>query len=281
VRSARGEGAPEALAWLGASPATTALLTDFDGTLSAVVARPPDARPLPGAVLTLKRLAKRLMVVAVVSGREAEWLVGQLDLGDPPAADGGGSVRVYGLHGLQRTKGGTIELEPAVVEWAEPLAEAARLARAEGLVGVEVEDKGFGVTLHWRNAPDLAAAEAQAVACAKRIASELRLSSRLGRASIELVAPVGIDKGTIVQRFGDGDGPRRVAFIGDDVSDLLAFAAIDSLTAAGLEGLKIAVGSSEAPPSLLDSADVILAGPEAAVRLLTDLADALDESPLA
>ena len=50
-------------------PRDTALLVDFDGSLSPIVERAADARPLPGAPEVLGRLAAVLGRVAVVSGR--------------------------------------------------------------------------------------------------------------------------------------------------------------------------------------------------------------------
>jgi 3-deoxy-D-manno-octulosonate 8-phosphate phosphatase KdsC-like HAD superfamily phosphatase len=72
----------------------------------------------------------------------------------------------------------------------------------------------------------------------------------------------------------------RVAFFGDDVSDLPAFAAVDELIrAGGVAGLKVAVTGSEAPSELIERADLVLASPEEAVGLLTSLAGRLGAAP--
>ncbi len=248
----------EAVTWLSASPAATALFTDFDGTLSAIVARPEDARPLPGAVAVLKQLGVVFGVVAVVSGRPASWLASQLELNEDD------HVHAYGLHGLEHTTGGDIEIDPAVLAWKGRLEWAAQSAVRGGIEGVEVEDKGFGVTLHWRNADHPVLAETSAVELATTIAHATGLVARPGKASVELVPPIGVDKGTIVRRWAGSGSVSRVAFLGDDVSDLLAFDAIDELGS----GLKIAVTGEEAPPRLLASADLVLPGPLDAVGLL-------------
>ena len=49
-------------------PERAALLTDFDGTLSEIVADPATARPVPGVVEVLGRLTDRLGLVGVVHG---------------------------------------------------------------------------------------------------------------------------------------------------------------------------------------------------------------------
>src|SRR4051794_5005482 len=60
------------------NPAATAILTDFDGTLSAIVANPQDAQPLPGAVEVLSDLSILYGRVAVISGRPVAYLVDRL-----------------------------------------------------------------------------------------------------------------------------------------------------------------------------------------------------------
>jgi trehalose 6-phosphate phosphatase len=263
----------EAIAWLSAEPAGTALFTDFDGTLSRIVPRPEMAQPLPGAPEVLKRLAAQLRLVAVVSGRPAAWLVEQLGL---PVVAGGPVVEAYGLHGLEHTSGGPVELAEGARAWADAAAEAYGEAVAARISGLEVEDKVFGVTLHWRAAPDPLEVSQQAAALAERLTARTGLLPRAGKASLELVAPIGIDKGSVVLRLGEGPGVERVAFFGDDVSDLPAFAAVDELVAGGgCWGLKIAVTGTEVPAELLERADLVLAAPEEALALLAAVADRL------
>ena len=72
----------------------------------------------------------------------------------------------------------------------------------------------------------------------------------------------------------------RVAFFGDDVSDLPASRPwTSSSTAGGVAGLKVAVTGSEAPSELIERADLVLASPEEAVGLLTSLAGRLGAAP--
>jgi trehalose 6-phosphate phosphatase len=256
----------EAAEWLAERPKETGLFTDFDGTLSTVVAHPDDARPVPGAAPALHRLARRLGLVAVVSGRPAAFLAERLGVGD---------LHLYGLHGVEHVLStGEIEIASAADQWRQAIAEASAAAHAAAIPGVDVEDKVLGLTLHWRNAPNPAASSGPAADLAERLARTNGLQLRGGRASVELVPPIGVDKGTIVS--GWSNELRRLAFIGDDVGDLLAFRALDTLRAAGrAETLKIAVASDESPQRLLDSADVILQGPPSVLALLVGLSDRL------
>lgn len=257
--------AGKAAAWLSARPGGTGLFTDFDGTLSDIVPYPEQARPLPGAAALLKSLAATFGVVAVVSGRPVSFLIDRLDLRSP------GRLHAYGLHGLQHTIGGEIELAPGLAEWVPPMASVVAAAPALSGMGVVVEDKGFGVTMHWRNAADRARAEAAARPVVEGAAAA-GLIPRPGKMSVELVPPLGVNKGTVVADWAAAVRLERVAFIGDDLGDVIAFEAIDAL-GEGVEGLKIAVTSPEAPEMLLDSADLVLPNPAAALALLMRIAE--------
>jgi trehalose 6-phosphate phosphatase len=273
----------EAADWLALSPRTTGLFTDFDGTLSPIVRRPEIAAPLPGVPELLKQLGAQMLLVAVVSGRPAAWLVETLQLGRTGGDAAGGLVQAFGLHGLEHWAGGQIEVDEAAIAWQPAIAEARARAMAADVEGVEVENKQYGVTLHWRNAPDPEGAAERAKQLAGHLGETTGLIPRTGKSSVELVPPIGIDKGTVVRRWVEsaaGDA-RRVAFLGDDASDVLAFAAIDRLVSGDasatspVAGLKIGVAGNEVPPELIERADLVLSAPQEAVQLLVELAKRL------
>ena len=114
------------------------------------------------------------------------------------------------------------------------------------------------------------------VAWADRQASRSGLELRSARMSVELHPPVGTDKGAVVHDLAAG--LRHVCFLGDDVGDLPAFAALDRLRAEGCSVAKVVVRSSELAPGLAEAADLIVDGPAAALALLESLAAALSES---
>jgi trehalose 6-phosphate phosphatase len=272
----------EAADWLAVSPSTTGLFTDFDGTLSPIVLRPEDADPLPGVSALLKRLAARLLVMAVVSGRPVGWLADRLELGQPGDVPADGAVQAYGLHGLEHWTGRGIELDEAAAGWQPAVAQAWAAAEAAAVPGIELEDKQFGLTLHWRNAADPRRAGELATNLTERLAATAGLIARAGKSSVELVPPIGVDKGTVVRRWVETRDVKRVAFLGDDLSDVLAFVAIDRLVASSPEtapvaGLKVAVTGDEAPAELIERADLVLSTPEEAVLLLAGLAERLEE----
>ena len=235
--------ADELLRRLAASPERAAVLLDVDGVLAPIVARPEDAR-VPGETRReLVRLAARYRLVACVSGRPSAQVA------ELVAVDG---VEIVGEHGL--------ELAPEAEAWAERVREFAR--------GVDwpAEEKALSVSFHFRRADDEAAARAYLVHVADA-AVTAGLVPRWGRMVLEVRPPVDADKGTAVRALVARAGVTRALYAGDDTTDLDAFAGLD-----GLElGVRVAVDSGEAPPGLVDAADVVVAGPEGVLALLRSL----------
>ncbi len=267
------------VAFLVEDPARTALFTDFDGTLAPVVTDPAAAAPLEGAVEALRELSAHLAVVCVVSGRPAGFIVSKLRLGDMP-----GAIQAYGLHGLEHSSGGAIETADAALAWQPAVEHARGLVLSSMPDGSELEDKVFGFTLHWRRAADPAAVARAATALADRAAVASGLALRKGRASVELVPPVGIDKGSVLLEWVGRLAPHgsgrllRFLFFGDDVSDLLGFEALGEVAATGRASvLRVAVSSTEAPPQLLEQADYVLVDPSQVRDVLVAAAELLSK----
>jgi trehalose 6-phosphate phosphatase len=256
-------GLPDLLVPLAQAPERSALCLDFDGTLSAIVDDPRAARPLPGVPDLLARLARRLGLVAVISGRPVSFL--QSALG-PPAG-----VRLVGLYGLEQIDpDGTRDVAPDAAPWEAVITEVVDLARAEAAPGVYVEPKGLTVTLHWRNAPG----EAEWVAgFAARQAEERGLQVHRGRRELELRPPLAVDKGTVVRDLTVGYD--AVAAFGDDIGDLPAFAALAELASAGVAVARVAVVDHESPAVVAEQADLTVDGPAGALALLEQLARAV------
>jgi trehalose 6-phosphate phosphatase len=211
-----------------------------------------------------------LALVAVVSGRPAEFLADRLEL-----AGHGSRLRAIGLHGLEEAfPDGSLRPLDGVAAW-RPEIEAARDQLLAGVPnGVRVEDKGYGVTVHWRSAgapgDGIEAIAARTAEVAGTVAAGHGLVPRPGKSSVELVLPLGVNKGTVVK--GLCGGLERACYLGDDAADLLAFSALDELSASsGLLALKIAVAGAEVPDGLLAAADLVLAGPDAGVAFLAAL----------
>jgi len=230
------------------------LFVDFDGTLAAIVEDPASSRPLPGIAAVLAELADRLAVVGVVSGRPVDFLA-------PFFAP---SIHLAGLYGLETRVGDGQFEHPAAEAWRDIVADVAADAIARGPAGMRVESKGLSLTLHYRGAPHL---EHDVRAWAEQHGAAAGLAVRPAKMSYELHPPIEIDKGTTVLAWADGLS--SVAFIGDDLGDLPAFDALDTLAGQGVVAVRVGVRTTEAALELLERADVIVDGPPGVVDLLS------------
>jgi trehalose 6-phosphate phosphatase len=254
---------PIALEPLAADPAHGALFLDFDGTLSAIVADPVGARPLPGVPALLGDLSACFALVAVVSGRPTRFLR------DVLAAPAG--VELVGLYGLERALSGSEE----GTHWAAAVDDVVAEARADAPVGVYVEPKGLTVTLHWRHAP---AAQSWVSDFAERQRAARGFMVHPGRMELELRPALHVDKGTVVRALAaeHAGSIRHVAVFGDDMGDLPAFAAVGELGTEShpVDAVRVAAVDDESPAAVADAADVTVTGAAGAVDVLRSLAAA-------
>jgi trehalose 6-phosphate phosphatase len=93
------------------------------------------------------------------------------------------------------------------------------------------------------------------------------LAAHPARMSWELRVPLAVDKGSVVSELAAG--LEAACFVGDDVGDLPAFAALDALP---VTALKVAVRSPEMAPELAAAADLVVDGPDGALAFLRRLA---------
>ena len=248
----------DALDALRQAPASAGVFVDFDGTLSPIVLAAADARALPGAGEVLLRLASVFGRVAVVSGRPVSYLVEHLPE----------EIELHGLYGLEWRIDGELGERASSERW-RPVIDAVVEEAERALVGagVDVEDKGLSLTLHFRRVPD---AEDAAVDWARATAARTELYLRAAKMSLELHPPVEVDKGTVVDERSEGLS--AVAYIGDDLGDLPAFEALDRLAERGLAAVKVAVRTPDVADALTQQAHLLVDGPEGALDLLRSLA---------
>jgi trehalose 6-phosphate phosphatase len=249
-------------------PAATAILTDFDGTLAPIITDPAKVQPLPGVGPTLNRLSDRFGMVAVVSGRPVAFLADRLT----PAA----RLLLVGLYGLERSEpSGEVVTAPGADAWRRVVEESVARLKSGAPVGVTVESKELTVTVHWRRDP--ARAET-AIALTEAEGAFTGLVAHRGRMSIELRPPLAIDKGSVTG--GLVDGYAAACFVGDDLGDLPAFAALDRASETrGTFTVKVAAVDDESSPEMAAAADVVVAGPPGALAVLSWLADRASGGP--
>jgi trehalose 6-phosphate phosphatase len=222
------------------------------------VAQPDHARVPEPTLELLERLAGRYALVACVTGRSATDARRMV----PPT-----QVALAGNHGLEVWRDGRVEIDPAAAEYLPAMRSAAVLVENDGPLledGCVVEDKGITFTVHYRNSPRpdhvLRYLETQIVPKIERAG----LQPNFGRMVLEVRPPVALNKGTAVRALRGVRDIEHTLFVGDDRSDLDAFAEAT---------IKIGVQSPEAPPELLKAADAVLPGPPAVAELLAYLAE--------
>jgi trehalose 6-phosphate phosphatase len=246
-------------------PETGGLFIDFDGTLSDIVHIPSEARPVQGAREILDRLAARFLLVSIVSGRSAHQLLEWF----------GPHIEIWGVHGAERTHEGRVELSERAQPYADLMTRVKKDAeeRLAGLrlEGVLLEDKGVMLGLHFRAATEKERARAALDELAEELAQGYGLRRAGGRLAFELRPPVEFSKGQIVLHRAREASLKAVAFIGDDRVDLPGFDALDRLEREGAATLRVAVDSAEAPPELIERADVVVDGPAGVLEFLERL----------
>ena len=212
-----------------------AFFLDIDGTLLEIEGHPDDVR-IGRAELDLVSALQRGTggALALISGRP---LAG-IDVLFHPL-----KLPIAGQHGAERrdAKGKRHRHRfPAetLQRAAVPLREFA--ARNEGLL---FEDKGASVALHYRLAPELAAA-AEAVVRAAAESTRGAAEVQVGKMVFEL-KPAGCDKGKAIEQFM-AEAPfkgRMPVFLGDDVTDEYGFRVINQL---GGHSIKVGTGTTDA-----------------------------------
>jgi len=198
-----------------------ALFLDVDGTLIEFASTPGEARAEPGLADLLETIASRLDgALALISGRELDSIDAVIGLPRLAAA---------GQHGAQiRRADGEVSRFDGV---STPMP-ALRLqadAFAVATPGVLVEHKYNALALHFRGAPQAAAA---VHAAAQSLLSEAGPSYELlpGNAVVEL-KPVGATKGTaLAALMREAPFAGRVPWVfGDDFTDEHAFERANAL----------------------------------------------------
>ena len=185
------------------------LAFDFDGTLAPIVPRPDDARvPAPLA----QRLAELALLrpVAIVTGRRINDVAPRL--GFEPRF-------VVGNHGAEDP---SRDPEPVTLEAMDRLRRWLALhAQVLRNAGVQIEDKGLSVALHYR----LAADHDRAIESIDAVLAELdpALHRFGGKCVVNIVPALAPDKGDAIASLLARSGAGSVVFVGDDVTDEAVF----------------------------------------------------------
>jgi trehalose 6-phosphate phosphatase len=246
-------------------PGRSALMSDVDGTLCRIVARPENARVPAKARESLETLSQELALVACVTGRPA--LVARKMVGAE-------SITYFGNHGLELLEPGSET--PVMVLEGEQLTRAARFVTDNDsphwvAAKIRIEDKGPIQALHFRGASDRTEEMVREIAEDARAAD---LVTHWGRKVLELRPPDMDGKAGAVESLLADTGLSTVVFAGDDQTDLDAVRRLRKMQEGGdiKQLLIVAVDSDEAPPELIETADIIVAGSDEWIEMITGLA---------
>lgn len=231
---------------LTSAPAEAGIFLDFDGVLAPIVAHPDEAYAPPETREELRRLVARYALVGVVSGRAGD------DVRSRVGVDG---IVYVGSHGL--------ELDHAAEHWRQPLLD---FASGAPWPASRTENKGLSLAFHYRDAPDERAAVRALEEVAERAGDE-GLVARFGRKVLEVLPPIGSNKGTAVRHMLEGACLKRALVAGDDTTDIDAFRALDGFECA----VRVAVVSPESPSLLRDAAELCVEGTGEFLELLRRL----------
>ena len=199
------------------------VLLDYDGTLVPITRNPQDAVMKEEGRRALKELSDE---VVIVTGRSLRSIRKVFDLDVPIVANHG-----YEFYRVKKPEG--FERFERYRETAERLYEYFRGMKTEGAL---VEDKTFGVALHYRNADETEFFREFREMLKGVDTDNMRVE--YGKKVVELRPDEAWDKGEVV-RYLQSISEGLPIYVGDDNSDELAFKVV------GERGITIAVGRTE------------------------------------
>jgi trehalose 6-phosphate phosphatase len=212
--------------------ARTLLAFDYDGTLAPIVEDRARASMRP-ETRALLRATALLYPCAVVSGRTRADVAERVS--DVPL------VAVVGCHGAEAGFGPLDRaLARQVAAWRGALEQALR-----GCEGIEIEDKRFGIALHYRGAPSRRDAERRALAAAEALDGAVVFG---GHAVVNVVPEDAPTKGDAIRELCERLRARVALYVGDDRTDEEAFRS-------DVVGISICVGDREGSSAVYGLAD--------------------------
>ncbi|MBH0200448.1 MAG: trehalose-phosphatase [Nitrospira sp.] len=191
---------------------------DFDGTLAKISSDRRGVKLVPSMHEWLRELASRVPC-AIVSGRALSDLV--------PRVNGAVSYLI-GNHGVEGPLTPAAALQTAertCLEWMNQVdTELAGLLKD---TGVEVENKRYTLTFHYRGVEDLAAVERTLVLLLNRLTPAPQLIC--GKASVNALPPGSTRKGEAARSLMIHLRRAGLFFVGDDETDEDVFGLTEGL----------------------------------------------------
>jgi trehalose 6-phosphate phosphatase len=177
------------------------LAFDYDGTLAPIVAHREHAAMRSTTRVLLEEVAGMFSCV-IISGRAMADVRGRLE--------GVSILEVHGNHGME-PESSKEKYAALVVDWRRFLEEELR-----GVRGVEVEDKGLSLAVHYRRSRE----KKKARAAILRAVGTLENARVIGGKQVVNVLPEGAaHKGLALERALDRAGCDTAIYVGDDETD--------------------------------------------------------------
>lgn len=232
---------------------------DFDGTLAPIQSDRTAVKMARSVGEWLKELAKRAPC-AVVSGRE---------LADVSRKVSGTVPYVLGNHGIESAltpKPLVQSAEEVCSQWKKELT--GGLADSIKGLGVEIEDKRYTLTFHFRKVEEPARVKLALMLLIERLSPVPRLI--VGKSTINAVPPGEHGKGKAVERLMGHLKRTGVLYLGDDETDEEVF----SLPGGIVMGVRIGSQGKSNAQFFLKSQDEV----EQVIRFLVHRLDRTPES---
>lgn len=220
---------------------------DFDGTLAPIVLRPEHAR-LPDDIRQHLLELSEYAPVAIITGRSVEDICSRLGF-DPDF--------IVGNHGLEGVPGWEAQAsrhQAMCIGWHIQLAQALL-----DYSGIQLEDKRYSLSVHYRSAQDAEQAVARLTALFATLEPQPRVVA--GKYVFNLLPQDAGHKGNALEQLIAISGASHALYVGDDVTDEDVF----RLQRRDLLSVRV----EHAPHS---AAEFFLPQPEDIVQLLTELA---------
>lgn len=198
------------------------LLADFDGTLSAIAAKPHEARPVKGVRGILKRLSKnKRFYIGIISGRRLSNVKKLLNL------DGG--LYYAGNHGLEIRGPGINFVHPSVKRGRSHLDKIRKelIYKVKSIKGAIVEYKIGSLSLHYRLVKKRYIKKLRDIFTTVTVPylKKGRINLFSGKKVWEIRLPVRWNKGSAVGKILSSLGRNNIlpVYMGDDITDEDAF----------------------------------------------------------
>lgn len=256
--------------------APSALLSDFDGTLSPIAPTPEAAFLHPDLVHVIPVVAAKEPLFGIITGRAVD---------DARQKVGVDDVLMVGNHGLEWFDRGNYRAHPAGVAAEQSIVDALEAINEDlkgldrDLTGIVFENKRLSASIHYRLVAEPESFDAPLAAITQRRADDFGLRMTTGKMMVELRPVARVSKGSAVSDIVANHHLRGVVFLGDDVTDVDAFLAITRLRESGAldAGLSVGVLSEDTNPAIVESADVLVNDVNDVAAIFVELAKHLPD----